>query len=181
MVHLEALGEQAVLRLDHVAIAIARKARMQAIARLGRLAVAEPVGHDDEVLGRIEGLPRGEELARKEHAAIRRLGEAGTAAAGAVPDQHHVRGPPGSVARDGAERAVVDAQFREHVAGGEPEVARHEVGFGEFRRIRCAGEMGHGAEGKRRGASKEGGKRGHGGNSIPMATRHWGIAEMHFG
>ena len=78
-------GEQAVLRFDHVGVAVLRKLRAQAVAGLGGLAVADAVGQHDEVARGVERLARAKQLAGE-------LGpdELRAAAAGAVPDEHGV-------------------------------------------------------------------------------------------
>ena len=65
MIHAEAFGEQPMFRLDHVAIAVVRKSRVQAVARLARLAVADAVGQDDEEAADVEQLIRAEERRRR--------------------------------------------------------------------------------------------------------------------
>ena len=54
---------QPMLGLDHVDVAVARELRAQPVARLARLAVADVVGQDDEVLRGVERLPGPEQLA----------------------------------------------------------------------------------------------------------------------
>ena len=63
VVHLQAFRQQPVLGLDHVVVAVAREPRAQAVARLARLAVADVVGQDDEVLRGVERLAGAEQLA----------------------------------------------------------------------------------------------------------------------
>ena len=62
MVHLEPFGEERVMRSHHVVVRVLREARVQAVARLARLAVPDAVGQDDEVSRRIENLSRAEQL-----------------------------------------------------------------------------------------------------------------------
>jgi hypothetical protein len=85
VIHPEALGEQPVLRIHHVVVAIAREFRAQAIAGLRRLAVADAVGHHDEVLVRVQDLPGAEQFAGEFGA-----DELRTTAARAVSDEHGV-------------------------------------------------------------------------------------------
>ena len=85
VIHAEAFGEQAVLRLDHVGVAVVRELRAQPVAGLGGFAVADAVGQHDEVLRRVERLARAEQLARE-----LRPQELRAAAAGAVADEHRI-------------------------------------------------------------------------------------------
>ena len=71
--------------VDHVAIAVARKPRAQAVARLARLAVADVVGQHDEVARDVEQLAGPEQLAGKAGA-----DELRARSARAVHDQHGV-------------------------------------------------------------------------------------------
>ena len=50
-------GQQPVLGLDHVVVAVVREPRAQAVARLARLAVADAVREDDEVAVASSGWP----------------------------------------------------------------------------------------------------------------------------
>ena len=63
MVHLQPVDEQRVLRADHVVVGVLGKARVQAVARLARLSVADAVRQDDEVARRVEQLAGAEQLA----------------------------------------------------------------------------------------------------------------------
>ena len=65
MLHAQALGHQAVLRVDHVVVVVARKFRAQAVGGLARFSVADGVGKDDEVFRGIERLAGAEQLARE--------------------------------------------------------------------------------------------------------------------
>src|SRR6266850_6450286 len=49
MVYEEAFGQQSILRLDHVAISVVRKAGAKTVARLARTAVTDPVGKNNEI------------------------------------------------------------------------------------------------------------------------------------
>ena len=81
----QAFREQPVLRLDHVAVAVLRKFRAQAVTGLGGLAVSDAVGQHDEVASRVEGLARAKQLARE-----LRPHELRATAAGAVTDDHRI-------------------------------------------------------------------------------------------
>ena len=52
MIDLQALGDQPMLQLHHVRVAVFREAHAQAVARLARLPVADVVGQDEEVVRR---------------------------------------------------------------------------------------------------------------------------------
>ena len=72
MLDAEAFGDQPVLRVDHVVIVVLRELGAQPVGRLGRFAVADRVGQDDEVFLRVERLARAEQFAgegRRQHAA----------------------------------------------------------------------------------------------------------------
>ena len=51
------------LRAHHVVVGVLRKPRVQAVARLARLAVADAVRQDDEISRGVEQLARPEQLA----------------------------------------------------------------------------------------------------------------------
>src|SRR5688500_7478225 len=80
------------------------------------------VGQDDEVPGRVERLPRTKQLAGE--VASRELA---ARAAGAVHDEHRVPDDSLGVLPGRAERAVVDPQLRQRLAGREPKVLDDEV------------------------------------------------------
>ena len=65
VIDFEAFGEQAIVGLDHVAVAVVRKAGVQPVARPARMAVTDPVGQDEEVPRGIKQLSLAEELAGK--------------------------------------------------------------------------------------------------------------------
>ncbi len=85
VVDAEPLGEQPMLRLDHVAVAVVREPGVEAVARLARLAVADSVRQDDVEPRRVERLAGLEQLAGE-------LGtdELGAAPGGPVEDEHGV-------------------------------------------------------------------------------------------
>ena len=131
MVDLEAVDQHGVLRADHVVVGVFRKARVQAVARLARLSVADAVGQDDEVARRVEHLPCAEQLAAE---GLRQERAAG--AAGAVQDHHRVPHDAGRVALRRADRPVVQVQRWERFAGPEPEIADDEIAFDRGRKRR---------------------------------------------
>ncbi len=63
MVDAEMLGQQLVLRMDHIGVAVPRKATAESIRRLARLSMPDAIGEHEEVL------IRGEQLARVEESA----------------------------------------------------------------------------------------------------------------
>src|SRR5260221_4231216 len=65
VIHTKAARKQAMLRFHHVDVPVAREFRMQAVARLARFAVTDPVRQDNEKLGNIERLIFPEKLAGK--------------------------------------------------------------------------------------------------------------------
>ena len=86
MIHAEPFGQQSILRLDHVAIAVTRKLRVHSIARLARFAVADAVRQHDEKFRGIERLTCAEKFAGKF-----RTDKLRAAAGRAVHDQDGVR------------------------------------------------------------------------------------------
>ena len=113
----EPFGQQAVLRRHHVVVVVARELGALAVRRLGRLAMADGIGQDDEVLGRVERLARAEQFAaecRRQHA---RRG-----AGGAMQHQHRL-------AAGCTDRGVAQLQFGHHLAGVELEVACDPAGL----------------------------------------------------
>src|ERR1019366_9864173 len=123
--------QEQVLRPHHVVVRVLRKARAQAIARLARLAVADAVRKDDEVARGVEKLAGAEELSAE------RLGQkAGTGAARAVQDQDGVADDAGRVAPRRADRAVVQRELGQRLAGGEPKAVHHEIAFDRRGKIR---------------------------------------------
>ena len=63
VIDLQAIGQQQMLRANHVVVGVFRKSRPKAVARPARLPVADPVRQDDEVTGRVEQLAGPEQLA----------------------------------------------------------------------------------------------------------------------
>ncbi len=130
---------------DHVGVFVLRKAGVEAVAGLAGFSVADVVGQDDEVLGRVEQL-----AGTEEHAGEYRPQKSRSAAAGAVKDEDGVGGVSAGVFDRLAERGVVDADFGEGLAGLEMEVVDDEIAFlgrGPGRRLR-AGLPGHELDGR---------------------------------
>ncbi len=120
----EPFGQQAVLRRHHVVVVVARELGALAVRRLGRLSMADGIGNDDEVLGRVERLAGAEQFAaecRRQHA---RRG-----AGGAMQHQHRL-------AAGCTDRGVAQLQFGHHLAGVELEVACDPAGLLGGRKLR---------------------------------------------
>ncbi len=143
VVHAESLGQQLALRVDHVVVGVFGEARVHAVARLARLAVAHVVGDDDEVLARVERLPGAEELT-----GIRSAHEAGARAGGAVQDEHGIPHDALGVPLGLAQRDVMDAQVGERLAALELEVVNDVIASRDG--ALCAG--------RRRGGDETGGE-----------------------
>ena len=138
MVYAEALGQEAMLRLDHVGIPVGGEPGVEAVAWLARAPVPYPVGQDDEHAGGVERLARPEKLAGKH-----RIDEARAGAPRPMEDEDGV--PNGSVraALGPSQKAVVDAQFRQALAGGKLEIPDHIV---RLRRLGVVGGPGGSAK-----------------------------------
>ena len=121
----ETFGQQAVLRLHHVVVAIARKFRMQAVARLAGLPMPQRIRQHDEITRGIQRLPGAEQLAGK-----LRADETAARAAGAVDDQH------GVVFSRRAVGVIVDAHLGQGLTRCELEVVDDEVTFAHRRAFR---------------------------------------------
>src|SRR5579885_1917252 len=61
VIDFQRLGEQKVLRFDHIVIVVMRKARVQPIAGLAGMAGTDSIGKDDEVPAGVEKLARAEQ------------------------------------------------------------------------------------------------------------------------
>ena len=85
VVHAQPVGQQSKLRLDHVDVAVARKLRVHAVARLARFSVPDSVRQHDEKFRGIERLTRAEKFAREF-----RPDKLRAASGGSVRDQHRV-------------------------------------------------------------------------------------------
>src|SRR5262245_42416900 len=131
MIHLEPFGQQSVLRRDHVVVGVTRKSRAQAAAGLRRLAVADAIGQDDEILRRVEHLPGAEEPASE---LVRQKARA--RAPRAVQDENGVARDARSVALQLAYRAVMQLQFGQRLSAVEFEIADDEIALDRSRIIR---------------------------------------------
>ncbi len=112
------------LRAHHVVVGVFRETRVQAVARLARLAVTDAVGQDDEVPRGVERLSGAEQLA-----AERRATESLHRSAGAVQNHHRVAHDAARVAPRRADRPVMQLQRGQRFAGPELEIAQREVAF----------------------------------------------------
>lgn len=130
-VHAEALGEQRVLGVNHVGVGVARESGPQAVAGLAGAAVADAVGHDQEVAAGVEQLARPEE-----HICELRAQEGLPAPAGAVEQQHRIGRPAGPVALQRAQRGVAQPQLRQHAALNKVGIGDHKLACDRHRR-RC--------------------------------------------
>ena len=124
MVHAEPVGEQTILRLDHVHVAVVRKLRVHAVTWLARFAVTDAIRHDDEKLHRAKRLARAEKFAGKF-----RPDELPAAAGGAVGNQNRIAHDAFVVFHRFAKRPVMDLQFRQRFARGEFEIANDVIAF----------------------------------------------------
>src|SRR4030095_12750800 len=122
MIDTETFGEQPVLRLDHVTVAVVRKFCPHPVARLARFAMPDVVGQNDEKFRCVEWLARSEEFA----------GEL-------LPDE--LRAAPGRPVHDDdgvlryalrlslgfSESPVMQVQLRHGLTGGKLKVVRDEI------------------------------------------------------
>ena len=110
MLDAEPLGDQPVLRRDHVGVVVEREFGAQPVGRLGRFPGADRVRQDDEIFRGVERLARRRTARRR-----RPRQETGAGASGAVQDQHRLAGRR-------ADRRIVQPHFGHHLAGVEAEV-----------------------------------------------------------
>jgi hypothetical protein len=134
VIHAKVFGEQAVLCLDHVRVAVLRKSGPEPITRLRGFPVPDPIGQHDEILVGVERLPRAKQLAGELRPQELRAGTAR-----AMADPHRVANHALRVLARLAERAVVQAKLGKRRAVGELEVADHEVALGGRRVIGSVG------------------------------------------
>ena len=116
--------QQRMLRGDHVRVGVLRKARVQAVAGFAGFSVSDPVRQYDEILVAVEQL-----TASEQHAGEMLVEQAAARAAGAVQDQHRIVDLAVRVAPRLAQHRVVQAQFRQHLAGCEMEIVQDVVAF----------------------------------------------------
>ena len=110
----EPLGDEPIAAVDHVAVAVVREFAPQPVGRLRRPAAADRVLHDEEILRGVERLARPVQLVGQ-----RRAQPIGAGAGIALQQQHAVDDLAGRIAPRHAHRAVMQPQFRQHLAAGE--------------------------------------------------------------
>src|SRR5206468_6341865 len=106
------------------------KPRAKTIAGLARLAVADSIGQDDEVTGRVEQLAGAKQLA-----AERAREKPRAAPAGAMKNQHRIADNTGRVAAWRADRPIVKGERRERLPRLKLEIPRDVVGFKRSRNL----------------------------------------------
>src|SRR5581483_983396 len=111
MVDLQSVGEQQMLRSNHVLVVIVREVRVHAVAGLARSTVTDSVGQNDVVLRRVEQLSWPEQIPG-ELLAYELLSGAGRA----VQDQHCIHNTSVSVELRLAVSREVELQLRKRFA-----------------------------------------------------------------
>src|SRR5467141_3111737 len=122
--HTEALGQQSILRLDHVEVSVARKGGAKAVARLAGSSMTDPVGKHDEISRRIQQAARPKKFSGK-----LLPDELSSGPAGAVQYQHGVAHDSLRVLLRLAERAVMQSKLRQCFAGCESEIGDDKIRF----------------------------------------------------
>ena len=135
----EPLGDKAVAAIDHVAIAVTREFALQPVRRLARPAAADRVLHDEKVFCRVERLAGTVQLVGQRWAQ-----PVGAGAGIALQQQHAVDDFPSCVAPGHAHRAVMQPEFRQHLAAGEDVILDEVISLGVVRPTGCGVEHGHG-------------------------------------
>ena len=131
VIHAEAVGQQLILRFHHVGITVARKFRVQSIARLTRFAVANSIRQHDEIFRRVERLIFTEKFAGKF-----RSNELRAATGRSVHDQHGVREFALDVIAF-AERSVMNSQLGQALSRREFEIVDRVIALVRRRIIHC--------------------------------------------
>ena len=127
MVHLQGLGKEEMLQVNHVIVDIVWKFGVQAVAGFGRVTVAHVVGKDDEVAADVQKLLRPEEQGGK------MLGrKLLSAPGGAVENQDSVGYTTAGVGGGFAIGGVVQVQFGKDLTRLESVIVEREVGFHRF-------------------------------------------------
>lgn len=124
MFHPEACGEKLILRFHHVAVTVAGKSCVPAVARFARISVSDVIGQDDEKFRGIEGLADPEKFAGE-----LRPNELCAAAGGPMHDEDDVLSYPFRIFHGLTERPVVEPQLRHGFTGGKLEVVRDKIAF----------------------------------------------------
>ncbi len=131
VIHAKATGQQSILRFDHVDVPVARKLRVQPVARFARFAVTDSVRKNDEKFCGIERLVFSEKFTGKF-----RPDELGAAAGCPVHDQHCVGDFSLCIFVDLAEGPIMNLQFGQRFARGEFEITNCVIAFDRRRIIR---------------------------------------------
>ena len=134
VVHAQSVGQQAILRFDHVEVSVARKFRMHPVARLARFAVADRIRQDDEELCHIERLIFPEELAGK-----LRANKLRAAAGRPMHDENCIRRFALRIFLRFSERPIMETQLRQCFARSKFEIANRVIALSRRRIIggRC--------------------------------------------
>src|SRR5262245_23128050 len=112
VIHFQAFRKQPVLPVQHIPIAVSRKASAQAIAWFGRFPMADIVGKDHVVLRNIQSLTLPKKLVSER---VPR-NEAATLSPGAMQDEDSVADHAVIVAPWLAERSIVNSNFGKRFA-----------------------------------------------------------------
>src|ERR1700720_13942 len=122
MIDAQTVGEQPIMRLDHVDVAVMGKSRVQAVARLARLPVANAIGENDEIAARIERLAGAEQRSGEF-----RPNELRAASARSMQDEDRVAHYPLRIALRRADRAEMKAGLRQLLIGCEAKILDDEI------------------------------------------------------
>jgi hypothetical protein len=122
MVYTQALGDEPVLRGNHVAVPIVWKARAQTIAWLGGFPGADSIREDYEMGGRVEKLAGAEQFTGKTGAE-----KAAPVAGRAVENEDGVSHDPGRILSREPKGRVVNAQLGKYRSVSEAKVREGEI------------------------------------------------------
>src|SRR5712692_5130324 len=106
MIDCKSIGQQSILRFHHVDVTVARKLRVQSIARLARFAVADSIREHDEKSRGVEQLVLSEKFAGEF-----RPNKLRAAAGGPVDDQNGITRFAPIVFVNLAECSIMNSQF----------------------------------------------------------------------
>ena len=127
MIHRESVGEQTVIRFNHVEIAVARKFCVHAVTGLARFAVADPVRQHDEKFRSIQRL-----TSTKKFTGKFRSNKLRAAAGRSVHDQNCIGRFALRIFLRFAERPVVDAQLRQRFARLKFKIRNRVIAFSRW-------------------------------------------------
>src|ERR1700720_2684450 len=122
MIDAQAVAEQPIMRLDHVDVAVMGKSRVQCVARLARLSVADAVGKNDEIATRIERLAGAEQRTGEF-----RPNELRAASTRSMQDEDRVAHYSLRIALRRADRPVMKAELRQFLIGCEAKILDDEI------------------------------------------------------